>query len=142
MSPPLDALVGFFETLTPASLGRVAEIYAPDAKFCDPFNEVQGVRAVEQIFRHMFAQVDQPRFVVLESYEQAPRAVLLWEFTFRFRGQRAERKVEGMSRVVFDDCGRVASHRDYWDAAGGVYAELPVLGTLMRFLRRGLGAGA
>jgi hypothetical protein len=30
----------------------------------------------------------------------------------------------------------VAYHRDYWDAAEELYEKLPVLGGLMRFLKR------
>jgi len=32
--------------------------------------------------------------------------------------------------------GRVNSHRDYWDAAEELYEKLPLMGLLMRFLRR------
>jgi hypothetical protein len=30
----------------------------------------------------------------------------------------------------------VVWHRDYWDAAGELYAKLPLVGPLMRFLAR------
>jgi hypothetical protein len=30
----------------------------------------------------------------------------------------------------------VAVHRDYWDAAEELYEKLPLLGSLMRFLKR------
>ena len=36
--------------------------------------------------------------------------------------------------------GRIARHRDYWDAAGELYEKLPLLGTLMRWLRRRIAA--
>jgi steroid delta-isomerase len=38
--------------------------------------------------------------------------------------------------VRFDDAGRVAWHRDYWDAAEELYAKLPVVGAVVRMLRR------
>jgi hypothetical protein len=34
----------------------------------------------------------------------------------------------------------VRLHRDYWDAAGELYAQLPLLGALMRWLQRRLRA--
>jgi hypothetical protein len=34
----------------------------------------------------------------------------------------------------------VADHRDYWDAAEELYEKLPVLGALMRLLKRRLRA--
>ena len=60
----LDALVAFYETLDEAGLARLGELYTPDARFKDPFNDVQGVAAIRRIFSHMFRQVAAPRFVV------------------------------------------------------------------------------
>jgi hypothetical protein len=48
--------------------------------------------------------------------------------------------VPGMSFVRFDDQGKVVEHIDYWDPAAGIYEQLPLLGTLMRYLRRRLSA--
>jgi steroid delta-isomerase len=36
--------------------------------------------------------------------------------------------------------GRVVYHRDYWDAAGELYERIPLLGALMRGVRRRLRA--
>jgi len=46
--------------------------------------------------------------------------------------------VAGVSRVVLADDGRVSEHIDYWDAAGELYSQFPVIGGLMRWLRRRL----
>src|SRR5690606_157913 len=55
--PPEEAitrLVECFENLQPATVAELGRLYAPDARFKDPFNEVQGVPAIEAIFQHMF----------------------------------------------------------------------------------------
>ena len=142
MSSALQRFVHYFETLTPETARRADEIYAPCADFVDPFNTVRGGKAVAQVFGHMFGQVDEPRFRVLETYETDTRAMLIWEFRFRFRGESRIRVVEGASRVEFDDSGRVVSHHDHWDAAGQLYAQLPLLGPLLRWLRRRMSASA
>jgi steroid delta-isomerase len=38
--------------------------------------------------------------------------------------------------VRFGSDGRVLYHRDYWDAAGELYENLPVIGGLMRWLKQ------
>jgi hypothetical protein len=38
--------------------------------------------------------------------------------------------------VRFAADGRVGWHRDYWDAAEELYEKLPLIGSLMRLLRR------
>ena len=134
----LDDLVRFFETLTPQSLDRFREYYAADAWFKDPFNEVRGVEAIRRIFEHMFRQVENPRFVVTERLGEADRAMLVWEFRFSRRG--TPQVIRGASHLRFDTEGRVASHRDYWDAAEELYMTLPGIGWLMRRLRSALSA--
>ena len=47
--------------------------------------------------------------------------------------------IRGASHIVVcEDQARwrVAVHRDYWDAAEELYEKLPVLGSLMRWLKR------
>jgi hypothetical protein len=133
----LERLVRFYETVSVASLAQLPAIYAPDAFFKDPFNEVRGVEPIAAIFRHMFDQVDAPRFVVTTRVLQGADAFLTWDFTFRMkRFSKAPQCIRGASHIRFDGDGAVALHRDYWDAAEELYEKLPVLGGLMRWLKR------
>jgi limonene-1,2-epoxide hydrolase len=130
----LDDIVHWFETLSREALRDIGRFYADEAWFKDPFNEVTGVDAIGRVFAHMFDQVGDPRFRVLERWQDAHGAVLTWEFSFRLRG-RAQ-LVRGASHLRFAPDGRICYHRDYWDAAEELYAKLPLLGPLMRFLQR------
>lgn len=134
----LDAVVDFYEHLTPQRLVELSELYAADAVFKDPFNDVRGVAAIERIFRHMFDQVESPRFSVHTRILQEREAMLGWHFSFRARGRAIE--VRGVTHIVFDAHGRISLHRDYWDAAEELYAKLPLIGPLMRWLARRLGS--
>lgn len=135
-------LIALYEQLSPAQLSRLDTYYAPDAHFKDPFNDVCGVPAIAQIFAHMFATLDQPRFTVTQHIVQGDQAFLGWEFRFRMRRWRpqVEQCIHGATLVRFDAAGRVALHRDYWDAAQELYEKLPVLGRLMRWLRQSASA--
>lgn len=136
----LERLVQFYENLSEASLAQLPAIYARDAQFKDPFNEVRGIAPVTAIFRHMYEQVDEPRFVVNTRVLQEADAFLVWDFTFRMkRFSRAPQCIRGATHIRFDDTGAVAIHRDYWDAAEELYEKLPLLGSLMRWLKRAAG---
>ena len=130
--------IRYFEQLTPADLKRLPEFYAEGARFKDPFNEVQGLPAIDTIFRHMYVALEAPRFVVTGQVRQGAQCFLLWDFYFRFRrfDTHTEQRVRGTSHLVFDAAGRVTLHRDYWDAAEELYEKLPVVGGLMRWLKR------
>jgi steroid Delta-isomerase len=127
----------FFETLSRSSLAAIGTVYADDAWFKDPFNEVRGLPSVRQIFEHMFDQVTDPRFVVNCVVSQGDHAFLTWDFQFRMnRLPDQPQVIRGASHIQFAPDGRVAYHRDYWDAAEELYEKLPILGGLMRFLKR------
>ena len=132
---------GYFEGLTPEAVERMGEVYAADAYFRDPFNEVTGLPAIQKIFRHMYEPLVEPRFVILETIEEGDRLVLTWDMFFRIRKYKpeVERRIHGLSLLRFAPDGRIAWHRDYWDAAGELYAQLPLVGPLMRFLARKMG---
>lgn len=127
-----------FEALSEQSVTELATIYAPNAHFVDPFNAVQGIDAVTQVFAHMFATLDNPQFVVTGSVVQADQCFLLWDFHFRFRTFRrnVDQSIAGTSHLRFDPQGRITHHHDYWDAAHGLYQHMPLLGGLMRWLRK------
>jgi steroid Delta-isomerase len=136
--PRVARVVTLFETLTPADVARLGEFYAGDARFKDPFNEVQGVPAIQQVFEHMYRALESPRFVVRDVVAEGDQAFVSWEFRFRFRrfDRRTEQIVRGGTHLVFAGDGRIALHRDYWDAAEELYEKLPGVGALMRWLKR------
>ena len=140
-SERLQRIVTFFETLDRAAVARISEVYAADTWFKDPFNQVKGIAAVTQIFEHMFEQVDEPRFVIIDAVEQGDAAFLTWDFRFRMKrfDTVTVQTVRGASHLKFATDGRASYHRDYWDAAEELYEKLPVLGSLMRWLKRQAG---
>lgn len=136
--PTVAVLVDFFEHLTPDGVARLGELYTEDAFFKDPFNEVHRLVDVQAIFAHMFQALVEPCFVVTERIEQGAQCFLVWEFRFRFRTfhKAEEQTIRGGSHLRFAADGRVCYHRDYWDAAEELYEKLPVVGGLMRWLKR------
>jgi ketosteroid isomerase-like protein len=131
-------VITFFEMLTPQSLAGLADIYAADAQFKDPFNDVQGLDAIRHVFEHMFVALHQPRFVITRQVTQGGDCFITWDFYFYLGNYRrgVEQKIAGASHLVFDPEGRVQVHRDYWDAAEELYEKLPLVGSLMRWLKR------
>jgi ketosteroid isomerase-like protein len=138
MSHAVERIVVFFETLTPESVARFGEFYTDDALFKDPFNEVQGIPAIQRIFGHMYVNLHEPRFVVTGRMEQGDQVFLTWDFRFRFKrfSPQQEQVIRGASHLRLAADGRIALHRDYWDAAEELYEKLPVVGGLMRWLKR------
>ena len=134
----VDQVVNYFETLTPATLQQLESVYAGNAYFKDPFNEVHGTQAIREIFNHMFASLQQPHFKVTNQVVQNGQCFLTWEFHFRFKSFQPEKMqiIYGASHLRFTEDGRVSFHRDYWDAAEELYEKIPMLGGLMRWIKK------
>ncbi|MFA7624772.1 MAG: nuclear transport factor 2 family protein [Pusillimonas sp.] len=135
---PAARLAAFYEGLTPATLDQISQYYAADARFKDPFNDVTGVIAIRAIFQHMFDTLENPRFVVHGFTGDAAQSFLTWTLYFHTRSGKQVRgwEIHGATHVQWDAGGRVAVHRDYWDVAEELYEKIPVLGGLMRILKR------
>ncbi len=131
-----------FENLDANHLDALEQVYAADAWFKDPFNDVRGLVAVRAIFAHMFVQLDRPRFRVLTMVEQGGENFLTWNLDFYFKaGKRsALQTIHGASHLQIGSDGRIVRHRDYWDAAEELYEKLPLVAGLMRFFKRRVGA--
>ena len=132
----LAGIVRFYETLAPVTLDQLAGLYAADARFKDPFNDVVGIAAITGIFRHMFTTVEAPRFEVTTRLLTGREAMLGWDFHLRLRGRPVV--IHGVTHLSFDTDGLVCLHRDYWDPAEELYERLPIIGALMRWLKKRL----
>ena len=138
MSIPVDRFVDFFETLSEASVERMNTVYAANVHFKDPFNEVNALPDVQRIFHHMYKTLERPRFVVTGQVVDGQQCFLTWNFEFHFRTYRPSvlQTIHGTSHLAFNEAGLVVYHRDYWDAAEELYEKLPLIGALMRWLKK------
>ena len=130
-------LVDAYTSLTRDNLPTLLALYAENARFKDPFNDVRGHAAIGRIFTQMFDELGEPRFTVQVSASEGDDAFLTWELHFlRERGEAMV--IRGATHLHYSAAGLVQLHRDYWDAAEELYAKLPLLGALMRLLQRRL----
>lgn len=141
MSPHITALVTYFENLAPENLPNIGKHYTEDTYFRDPFNEFNSCAKLEAVFADMFHRLNNPKFTVTKIIGEGDECVLIWDFDFCIKSYQPEKqkRIHGSSHIKFSDDGRANYHRDYWDAAGELYEKLPVVGGVMRWLKRRMG---
>ena len=123
--------------MQPASLDRIDRYYPEDCHFKGPFNQGHGLAQTRRLSAHLFASLREPRFQVRGTVVQGSDCFLSWDLLFRFkRYSDAGQRVHGASHLKLAADGRIAYHRDYWDTAEELYEKLPLLGSLMRWLKR------
>jgi steroid delta-isomerase len=137
--PRLDRLAQAYEALRRDNLPALLALYAEQARFKDPFNDVRGHAAIQRVFAHMFEQLDRPRFAVSQGAVQGDSGFLLWELGFvRASGQPMH--ICGTSYLEFDAQGLVGVQRDFWVAVEEFFDKVQVLGAVARALQNKLRA--
>lgn len=129
--------VSFFENIKQDTLiEEYQKIFDINAKFKDPFNEVEGLDKIFDIFQDMYLKLDNPRFKVIEVVEQGNVAYLKWIFEFNFKKDSVQNSFEGVSRVEFNDKQMAISHVDYWDSSENLYEKIPILSFFIKLVKR------
>ncbi len=141
---PLTRYVALLEGFDHEALQRLADLATPDVHFRDPFNDCHGADALRAVFADMLDKLDGLRFRVRQQGwcrrdGDGGVALIAWDLQARLRAlDGREWQVSGSSELHFDAQGRLSAHLDYWDAAGQLYERLPLLGWVLRLLRRRL----
>lgn len=130
----LSRMAQFFQEMSRQTVSRVAELYSPHATFRDPINEATGGRAIEKVMEDLFHQLNNIRIVVREMQGDEKAGCLLWTMHYDFRGK--PRTLPGVSHFAFNEKGLVTAQEDYWDASFVLYGEFPILGLMMRGIKR------
>lgn len=133
----LQALQLAYENLREDRIDQLLSLYAAEALFKDPFHEVVGRNAIKTILIKMYAQLDSPSFKILSVLEKEFEASILWEFHFRFKRWGAKpQRFRGVSWIEWNEDFLIRSHIDYWDPAEGIYEQIPLLGSMMRLIKK------
>ncbi|MEY3953878.1 MAG: hypothetical protein RLZZ397_758 [Pseudomonadota bacterium] len=136
----VDRLVQSFEQLSPDNLNDLLNLYSDEAFFKDPFNEVTGKSHIKHIFEDMFEHLHEPRFVIHQCITEGDHTVLIWDMHLSLKGKRAHQRhtIRGCTHLKCNSQGLIDWHRDYWDTGEELYVHVPVLGALIRAIRRKL----
>ncbi|TRO13212.1 nuclear transport factor 2 family protein [Ectopseudomonas mendocina] len=139
MSDFLREFAEHFAALNKDNLDRLGELYSDDVLFRDPLHEVHGLNEMRRYFAELYANVEALRFE-FHGFDQVAdgEGYLRWTMYYRHPRLRggAEITVEGCSHLLWRE--RVYRHRDYFDAGALLYEHLPVLGSVIAWLKRRL----
>ena len=138
---PAAKYVRFYEALSPETVADLKSVVHDDVRFKDPFNDVIGLDAYTALLNAMFRAAPDIKFEVLHTAYDGDACFLRW--TSRGTVEALGKDpwvIQGMSELKFSDDGRIISHIDYWDAAAQFYERIPVVGAIIRFIRRRVAA--
>lgn len=147
---PLEQYINFMQSVEDFDLDKLDEIVAEKIHFVDPFNDTIGITHYRRIIEDMRNQLTNLKIDVVEhAMVQGAvqngielvnsRALIRWRLSGNLKSFKNRFwEVEGCSSVSVNEQGRICEHLDYWDAAGQLYESFPLLGSLLRYVRRKL----
>ena len=132
-----EAYARFFEEMTSETLGSLKHFLDDDVVFIDPFNTLHGPDAFVDVFKHMFAVMNNPSFEILDVAVSEKAGYIKWRMTgvLKFRPS-FQIDLTGMSEVHFNATGLITLHFDHWDSAHQLLVKLPFIGWFIGRLLR------
>lgn len=103
-------------------------LYAQDAHFIDPFNNVRGRDHFKTVTKNINARVKEMRFDDLELVGDEPHFMLSWNCTIQGRLGLTLR-TRGVTEFRSED-GRVTFHQDHWDVMSALAGTVPGISAL------------
>lgn len=118
----------------------LSQLYTQDVIFHDPLHRIEGRGSLEQYFKALYENVTSCRFEFHQQALQGEIAFVSWTMHLshrRLAGGKAI-AVEGCSVLCFPEHaeGRVSRHRDHFDLGALLYENLPLLGPLVKGVKR------
>jgi len=112
-------------------------VYAPDAFLNDTLKTIHGAPAI----RDYFIKTAQGLDGMIVRFDDVARSggtyYFRWTMDTRMKYLARGKTVRtiGVTLVRFDPQGRVLVHQDYWDSSQGVWEHVPVMGSVIRWIR-------
>ena len=122
--------IKLFNKLTPEKIVHFDDLIDKNIVFIDPFNNVKGSEKFKKVFYHMFKNVKNPKFIVINYLVGKEIVFLKWEMSFM--AFNSVQKIEGVSELSINKEGKISSHIDYWDSLNGLFIKLPFIGFIYK----------
>ncbi|WP_028580165.1 nuclear transport factor 2 family protein [Desulfogranum japonicum] len=137
----MNAFFEIYNQLHKDNLELLRDVYSKDVVFVDPAHEIQGIEELITYFSALYSNVDSISFDFTDHLLVEDSGYVRWKMTFSHK--RLNRglpvMVDGVTYLQFDSAKMVDYHRDYFDLGAMLYEQIPVLGKVIRTIKKGLG---
>jgi hypothetical protein len=128
----------FFQKFDKDHVALVDDFYDKNVEFQDPVHSLKGVAAVREYYRNLYKNVDSIRFEFSPGAATDDRVILVWRMFLKSASLNGgkEFSVDGTSVIRFGGPeGKAVYHRDYFDMGEFVYERIPLLKSVIHFIK-------
>jgi hypothetical protein len=129
-----------YQQLDASNVEKIETVYAPEIQFQDPFHQIDGLQNLKHYFKDLYLNVDTISFEFGESISDGNNHFVDWVMNLTHPKLNKGRtiKVPGATFLKVNETQQIISHRDFFDAGVMLYEQIPVLGGLVRMIKRRL----
>jgi hypothetical protein len=148
----------FYTDLASMKIEELADLYSNDVTFIDPIATHSGITAVEEYFTKLLHNAKYCTFTIYstqqtisiptesesesESGNTTDESSYLVTWKMSFTSARINKgqpiNVDGVSQLIIKN-DKITYHRDYYDLGQMIYENIPLLGRLIKRIKRTLG---
>lgn len=133
----------FFSDMTEQRVeNEVEEVYAADAYLYDTLATHHGIDEIKPYFLATARRAKGVKVEILGLTREGPDHTVKWlmDITWSAFVKGQTTRSYGMSNLRFNAAGQVILHYDFWDSAHAFYIYIPIVGPLIRFIRKKAGS--
>lgn len=137
----LETFLMVYRKLNAQNVHLLEQIYSADISFIDPAHKIEGLVALKRYFSELYQNVSSVSFSFTHHQQRENEAYIQWRMTLRHPRLNSNREiiVPGASYLNFNEMDKVCYHRDYFDLGTMLYEQLPLLGRIIKRIKRSLG---
>lgn len=126
-----------FTHLTSQTTLPLESIYSPQVRFEDPIHTLNGIGELRNYFERLNTNLNSCQFVFGEEVIGPDTAFLTWKMEASLKRPNKTIQVTGISFLKLDG-SRITFQRDYFDVGALVYEHIPLLGGIIRLIKRSI----
>lgn len=133
-----------FNNFDGKKLSSLDGFYDNSVEFQDPVTHIKGLENLKKYYASAYKNVEFIHFHFQDYILENDQVGASWIMSIKIRGfkKSAEYKVPGFSHFRFNKEGKVLFHRDYLDMGALVYEHVPLLGTMVGYVKKVLRHGS
>lgn len=135
--PWLERFISVYSDLGTTNLTLLEQVYHADIHFTDPIHDVKGINYLLTYFDSLYTNLNTCRFNIDKVMTADMDAAIYWTMTFSHPklNNGNEISVEGHSFLSQQD-NKVIRHRDYLDVGSMLYEHIPLLGAVIKSIKK------
>lgn len=137
----MEQFLSNFQKLDIDNLDLLDDIYSKDVVFIDPAHKMEGLTELTSYFNNLYKKIAYISFDFHNPVQEGNNGYVQWKMTFSHKSIKGGKEifVDGATYIKFGEDNKVIYHRDHFDLGSMVYQYIPLLGSVINFIKRRIG---